>query len=151
MKRLTPNRIVFLIAAVLATLYGGSKGIYGRVTVDDPYIVDAGSYLTNDVAHVAIAARYPYVSPDTEILVYYRQCASTNAADWVRLEPHLTLAQHPYDYPLQNATNWSVLVAANFVPAPTIHTNGVWQMKGFIIPGTSPEKFAFPNTKEVLK
>lgn len=152
MKKITTNRVVFLLAAVLATMYGGSKGFYGRVNVNDPYIEDAGSYLTNDVAHVAVRAKYVYVPPETEVMVYAREVSSTNVADWVQLTPfHLTIADHPYDYALPNATNYNVLVAANFVPAPTVHTNGVWQMKGFIIPGTSPEKFAFPNTKEDLK
>ena len=69
----------------------------------------------------------------------------TNATDWVRLEPHLTFAQHPHDYALANATNYDVTVAANYVPEPTVHTNGVWRIKGFVIPGTG--KAAFPNTK----
>ena len=63
----------------------------------------------------------------------------------MRLSPHLTFADHPYDYSLPNATNYDVMVAADFTPAPTVHTNGVWQMKGFIIPGTG--KAAFPNTR----
>ena len=117
----------------------------GRVTVADPYIRDAGSYLTNDIVHVAIAKRTPLLPDDTEILVYARQVDLTNATDWVRLSPHLTFAGHPYDYALPNATNHDVMVAANFTPAPTVHTNGVWQMKGFIIPGTG--KSAFPNTR----
>ena len=124
----------------------------GTVTVSDPYIQNAGSYLTNDIVHVAISKRTQMLPDDTEILVYARQVDLTNATDWVRLEPHLTLAQHLlvegvyyHDYTLVNATNYNVLVAANFTPAPTVHTNGVWQMKGFIIPGTG--KSAFPNTR----
>ena len=75
---------------------------------------------------------------------------------WSELEPHLTLAQHLlvegvyyHDYTLVNATNHDVLVAAKFTPAPTVHTNGVWQMKGFTIPGTG--KSAFPNTRTIRK
>ena len=74
---------------------------------------------------------------------------TSSAADWVRLDPHLTFAQHPYDYSLANATNYDVVVAANFTPEPTIHTNGVWQARGFMIPGTG--KAAFPNTKVIKK
>ena len=130
-----------LALAVACTLFA-RKGV---VTVDDPYIRNAGSYLTNDVAHVAIAKRTPLLPDDTTILVYARQVDSTNATDWVRLTPHLTFADHPYDYSLPNATNYDVIVAADFTPAPTVHTNGVWQMKGFNIPGTG--KSAFPNTR----
>ena len=117
----------------------------GSVTVSDPYIQNDGSYLTNDVAHVAIAKRTPILPNDTEILVYARQVDSTNVMDWVRLSPHLTFADHPYDYSLPNATNYDVMVAADFTPAPTVLTNGVWQMKGFTFPGTG--KSAFPNTR----
>lgn len=121
----------------------------GSVTVSDPYIQNDGSYLTNDVAHVAIAKRTQLLPNVTEILVYARQVDSTNVTDWVRLTPHLTFADHPYDYSLPNATNYDVMVAADFTPAPTVHTNGVWQMKGFTIPGTG--KSAFPNTRTIRK
>lgn len=136
------------VAAVcaVAILYGGRKG---TVTVNDPYITNAGSYLTNDMVHVSIAKRTQLIPDSTEILVYARQVDQTNATDWVRLEPHLTFAQHPFDYALANATNYDVMVAANYVPEPTVHTNGVWQIKGFIIPGTG--KAAFPNTRTIKK
>ena len=141
--------VAVAVAAAVCILYGGRKG---TVTVSDPYIQNAGSYLTNDIAHVAISKRTQMLPDDTEILVYARQVDLTNATDWVRLEPHLTLAQHllvegvySWEYSLPNATNYNVLVAANFTPAPTVHTNGVWQMKGFTIPGTG--KAAFPNTR----
>ena len=117
----------------------------GTITVDDPYIRNDDSYLTNDLVHVSLAKRTPLLPDDTEILVYARQVDSTDVADWVRLEPHLNLADHPYDYALNNATNHDVVIAANYSPAPTVHTNGVWQMKGFYIPGTG--KAAFPNTR----
>ena len=150
-----PRAVAAVVAlAVAAILYGGGKG--GRVTVSDPYIQDAGSYLTNDIAHVAISKRSQMLPDDTEILVYARQLDQTNATDWVRLDPHLTLADHllvegvyHHDYALPNATNHDVMVAANFTPAPTVHTNGVWQIKGFLIPGTG--RAAFPNTKTIRK
>ena len=145
--------VAVAVAAAVCILYGGRKG---RVTVSDLYIQDAGSYLTNDSVHVSIAKRTQMLPDDTEILVYARQVDLTNATDWVRLEPHLTLAQHllvegvySWEYSLPNATNYNVLVAENFTPAPTVHTNGVWQMKGFTIPGTG--KSAFPNTRTIKK
>ena len=81
--------VAVAVAAAVCILYGGRKG---RVTVSDPYIQDAGSYLTNDIVHVSIAKRTQMLPDDTEILVYARQVDLTNATDWVRLEPHLTLA-----------------------------------------------------------
>ena len=140
-RRLRGAALAMFALAAACTIFARK----GSVTVSDPYIVNDGSYLTNDVAHVAIAKRTPLLPNDTEILVYARQVDSTNVTDWVRLSPHLTFADHPYDYSLPNATNYDVMVAADFTPAPTVHTNGVWQMKGFTIPGTG--KSAFPNTR----
>lgn len=147
----TPRSFRAMLAAfsTWAVLYGGSKPQQGRVTVDDPYIRDAGSYLTNDVAHVSIVKKTALLPDTTEILVYARELEQTNATDWVRLSPHLTFADHPYDYPLPNATNYNVLVAAQFTPAPTVHTNGVWSITGFIIPG-SGGKMGFKQTRTIL-
>lgn len=146
------TRTALAFLAAWSVLYGGSKGPQGRVTVDDPYVVDNGSWLSpsNNVAHVAIAKRSPLLPDNTAILVYARELAQTNAADWVRLTPHLTFADHPHDYLLPGiATNYNVLVAADFAPAPTVHTNGVWSINGFIIPG-SGGKMGFKQTKTIL-
>lgn len=137
-------RVVFLLAAAACVMLAGGKG--GSVAVHDDYIADAGSYLTNDVAHVALSKKTPNLPDSTEILVYARELSSTNAADWFRLAPHLTFADHPYDYSLPNATNYSVLVSSSFVPEPTVHTNGVWALRGFEIPG-HPGKYAFGNSR----
>ena len=144
--------VAMAVLAVSCTLLARK----GRVTVADPYVQDAGSLLTNDVAHVSIRKRVQMLPDDTEILVYARQVDLTNATDWVRLEPHLTLAQHllvegvySWEYALPNATNHDVMVAANFTPAPTVLTNGVWRIKGFLSPGTG--KAAFPNPRTIRK
>lgn len=143
-----PGRLAFVAALVAAVIYGGGKG---SITISDPYIQDDGSYLTNDVVHVSIAKRTALLPDDTEILVYFRDKDSTNAVDWVRLTPHLVFAAHPYDYQLPGAaTNYSVMVAANYTPAPVVHTNGVWSITGFVIPDSSG-KIGFKGTKTELK
>ena len=145
--RLPPStRVCLSLLAAWAVVYGGSKG--GRVTVSDPYIADAGSYLTNDVVHVSISKKTTMLPDTTEILVYARQLDSTNVLDWARLTPHLTYADHPHDYSLPNATNYNVMVAAQFSPAPTVHTNGVWSITGFVIPG-SGGRMTFKQTSVV--
>ncbi len=145
-KSSTWGRIAAVAIFALPAIYvGATKPVSGRVTVTDDYIQDAGSYLTNDVAHVAIAKRTNLLPDDTEILVYARELSQSNAVDWVRLEPHLTFRDHPYDYSLPNATNYNVMVAASYTPAPTVHTNGVWIIRGFVIPGGN--RMAFPNSK----
>lgn len=153
--RETPRsfRAAFALLTSWAILYGGSKpGPSGHVSIDDPYIRDVGSWLSpsNNVAHVAIAKRSPLLPDDTAILVYAREMALSNATDWVRITPHLTYADHPYDYQLPGiATNYNVMVAADFTPAPTVHTNGVWSINGFIIPG-SGGKMGFKQTTTIL-
>ena len=148
--RLPPSmRVCLSLLTAWAVVYGGSKAPQGRVIVDDPYIEDAGSYLTNDVAHVAIAKRSVMLPDNTAILVYARQLEQTNATDWVRLTPHLTYVDHPYDYSLPNATNYNVMVAAQFTPSPTVHTNGVWSITGFIIPN-SGGRMGFKQTRTIL-
>ena len=132
------------LVLTIAISYGGSKGNY--VVINDPYIQDAGSYVTNTYVHVEISKRTPLLPDDTEILVYAREASSTNAADWVRIEPHLVFSDHPFNYPFEDATNYNFMVAANYIPAPTIHTNGVWAIAGFVVPA-SGGKMAFKQTK----
>ena len=144
-RRLRGALGIFAALALACTIFGRK----GKLVCFDPYVQALGSYYTNDVVHIAIQKRTPLLPDDTSILVYARQVDSTNVTDWVRLSPHLTFADHPYDYALPNATNYDVMVAADFTPAPTVHTNGVWQIKGFTIPGTG--KAAFPNTKTIRK
>ena len=152
MTRPSDTPALLLPAAFALAMYchGARKG---RVTVDDPYIRDGGSWLSpsNGVAHVAIAKRSPLLPDDTAILVYAREVAQTNAADWVRLAPHLAYADHPHDYLLPGlATNYDVMVAADFTQAPTVHTNGVWSISGFIIPN-SGGKMGFKQTTTTLR
>lgn len=152
--REAPGGVRCALAAltVWAVAYGGSKGPSGRVTVDDPYIRDDGSWLSpsNNVAHVAIAKKSLLLPDNTAILVYARELALSNATDWVRITPHLTYADHPHDYQLPGiATNYNLFVAADFTPAPTVHTNGVWAINGFIIPG-SGGKMSFKSTLTIL-
>ena len=135
--------MIFLVAA--ATKWGGSKHISGKVSVMDDYITEGGSYITNNVVHVALKKKSNLLPDATEILVYARELSSTHSADWFRLSPFLTFGDHPHDYELENATNYNVVVAANYASPPSVHTNGVLIIKGFLIPGTS--KMAFPNSK----
>ena len=152
---------VLAVLAFAAIIVGGTKT--GSVKVDDPYIVDAGSFVTNDYVHIGVAARFDFIG-DTEILIWSREIASTNVEDWVQLvrieEGPYRLREFPLDIPFPGATNFNFLVASNYVPEPTVHTNGVWSIKGFVIPAgdgashlspPSPATFAFPNSKSILK
>lgn len=138
--------------ALVAIIVGGTK--LGTVSVSDPYIRDTGSFVTNDYVHVSIAKRFDFIPDSMEVLIYSRELDMTNATDWVKLvraeEGPFRLAEFPLDIPFPNATNYNFMVAANYIPEPTVHTNGVWSIKGFIVPA-SDGKMAFPNSKAILK
>ena len=136
---------VLAVLAAVAMIVGGTK-----VTVNDPYIRDVGSYATNDLLHVAVERKFDFIPMDTEVWIFSRLASSRNAADWTELLPRHTLADFPVDIFIANATNYTYCVAANYVPAPTVHTNGVWNIKGFVIPD-SGGRMAFPNTKTATR
>ena len=146
------------LLACAAIIVGGTKTT-GVVSVNDPYISDAGSYVTNDYVHVAISPRFDFIGHDTEIWIWSRELSQTNAEDWVKLvraeEGEYTLGEFPLDIAFPFATNYNFMVAANYIPTPTVHTNGVWSIKGFIVPASgnppSPATYGFPNTKTKLK
>lgn len=148
------------LLACAAAIVGGTKVQMGTVSVgNDPYITDAGSYVTNDYVHIAISPRFDFVGMDTEIWIYSRELSQTNAEDWIKLvrveEGEYTLGEFPMDIAFPHATNYNFLVAAKYIPTPTVHTNGVWSIKGFIVPSSgnppSPATYGFPNTKAILK
>ena len=138
-----------LALAAAATIMAQKRS---TITFDSAYIRDAGSYATNDVLHVA-ATNAPAAAmidlTTTPLLVYRRPADSTNAADWVELAPRRTFGDLPADWVSVNATNYNYLVFLDYVPPSPVHTNGVWQMRGFEVPGHA-DTFAFPNTKQEI-
>lgn len=125
MTKLT--RLVLLAVAVVATLYGGRKGTvsYPRTDPTTAYLINAGSYVTNDFVHISFTR---VIIPDSASLyIDRREVSSTNDADWVT---HLssTFGQFlvPQDVPCQNATNYDWLVYSDWTPGPSVQTNGVW-------------------------
>ena len=148
-KRIQRSNVVdaaiCLFFGSIAFYVGATKHVTGKVVVDAEYLADNGSYLTNDVCYIDFTLRSQAIPQTTEALAYYREVGSTNELDWVEFSPRLTVADYPYYYVLLDATNYNVAVFLNFIPEPTVHTNGVWTMRGFTIPGTG--KAAFPNSK----
>lgn len=122
-------RRVFLVAAAGAATFGGAKS--GRPTVSYPpteagiaYLVDGGSYITNDFVHIAFTRRI--VPDEAALVVERREFASTNAADWeVFLETTFAAFAVPTNLPCANATNWNWAVWADWTPPPAVQTNGV--------------------------
>jgi len=114
---------------------------------DTTYFYDGGCYATNDTVHAALSPRMPelYID-DCDVLAYMRERASTNAEDFVQL-PTYKFGEYPIDFTVNNATNYNYWFYLDYVPPSPVHTNGVWQMRGFLVPGET-ETFAFPNTKQ---
>lgn len=144
---------LFFLAAALS-FYAGSKPPQPtRPTFAfDSWLIDNGSFATN--GSVFIAARKAtliqeaYID-DMDVLVFAREMSSTNAADWVELLPRRTFGDLPAEYAHANATNYNYAVYLDYVPPSPVHTNGVWQMRGFEVPGI-PDTYAFPRTRQEL-
>lgn len=106
-----------------------------RITLDS-LIRDAGCYATNDVFHVAATNSPAYAALDfstSDVLVYARERASTNATDWAELLPRRTFAALPADYAIANATNYDYMVYLDYIPPSPVHTNGVFELRGFLM------------------
>lgn len=119
------SRVAAVLFAAGLALYAGAKHA-GRFTFDS-YLTDAGSYLTNDVAHVAARKTSPVIPDRTPVLVFARELAQTNAEDWAELAPRRTYADLPADWALPNATNHNVYVALDWRPAQPTETNYLFQ------------------------
>lgn len=127
-------RYVFLAGVVGATLYGGAKS--GRVSYPftDPetrYLVDAGSYVTNDCVHVSFT-RSPLVPAEADLVGYARPAGSTNDAAWVQmLDTTFAAFPVPSDIPYPGAQTNDFAFFTTWTPGPVVHTNGVavilWQ------------------------
>lgn len=106
----------------------------------DALLRDAGCYATNDVFHVAVENAPNYAALDfsaSPVLVYAREHGSS--ANWVELLPRRLFGALPADYAIQGATNYDYLVYLDYIPPSPVHTNGVFELHGFLIPGNGDE------------
>lgn len=119
-------------AIVSCVMYGGSKGFYTRpvsfprTDIEVAYLVDAGSYVTNDLVHVAFNS---YLIPSSaSIVLAYCPDGSTNEEDIVTAyEATLADFPNPLDFAFENAISNRWYCYTTWTPGPVIHTNGVWQ------------------------
>lgn len=146
-RRLGRQRFFAILAASAVATIIAQK--LSTITFDE-LLVDAGSYATNDVLHVAAekAPAAAFIDLDSApLLVYRREMDSTNAADWVECLPRRTFGDLPADWNVPDATNYNYMIYVDYVPPSPVHTNGVWEMRGFALPGHS-DTYAFPNTRQ---
>lgn len=137
---------VLVAAAIVATVSAQ------KPTIDiDRFVKDAGCYVTNDVVHIELtnAADYALFDfTDSWLLVFRREQGQTNATDWVECLPRRKYGDLPANWTVPNAANYKFLVALNYVPPSPVHTNGVFEMRGFKIIETGAELGAgFINSK----
>ena len=122
--------ILAAVAIVGAVMYGGSKGtrnvIFPRTDIEIAYLVDAGSYVTNDLVHVAFNS---YLIPSSApIILSYWPDGSTNEEDMVTaLAGTLADFPNPLDFAFENAISNRWYCYTTWTPGPAVHTNGVWQ------------------------
>lgn len=131
------NAVLVAPFVVGIILYGGSKGrvSYPYTDIEQRYLYDAGSYVTNGYVHVAFTALL--LPSDATIYVYSRPNNSTNDLDWTErmVAPLYELAGesnvYERDIYFEGAEDSEVQVFTDFTKGPTAHTNGVavvmWQ------------------------
>ena len=118
-------------------LYGGSKGTvsYPYTDVEQRYLYDAGSYVTNGYVHIAFTALL--LPPTATIYAYSRPHGSTNDLEWAERMiaglGEITKTGNVYerDVYFEGAEDSDVQVFTDYLTGPTVHTNGVavvmWQ------------------------
>lgn len=119
-------------AIVCGVMYGGSKGTYTRsvsfprTDIEQAYLTDTGSYVTNDLVHVSFNTFL--VPQDAWIVLDYWPDGSTNETDIVTAYT-ATLAEfpQPLDFPFENAISNRWYCYTTWTPGPAVQTNGVWQ------------------------
>ena len=133
------RRGVFAALAILAAICSivAQKPSPDTPTITvDALLRDVGCYATNNVFHAAVTNAPSYAGvdfSDCDLMVYARERASTNAASWFELTPRKKFSQQPADYAIENATNFNYMVYLNYVPPVPVHTNGVFELYGFVI------------------
>lgn len=111
-------------------IYGSTKArvTYPRTEAGRAYLVDRGSYVTNDFVHLDFERRI--VPDDAALVIERRGAASTNDTDWAEfLRTTFAAFAVPADLPCADATNWTWIVYADWAPGPSVHTNGILETK----------------------
>lgn len=129
------SKVRGLLAAAgiaVCVAYGGGKGVYTRsvmfprTDIEQAYLADAGSYVSNDVVHVAFAS---FIVPqDAPVFLDYWPDGSTNEAD-IATAYAAVLAEfpNPLDLHFENALSNRWYFYTTWTPGPAVQTNGVWQ------------------------
>lgn len=131
---------VFALFALVATICA-QKIVTAQIEFDN-YLVDVGSFATNDTVHVAATRTTTLVPLNSPVMVHTRYWGLTNATDWVERFPtgtseRLTIADLPADYYVPNASSNHVLVTVDYVPPSIVFTNLVLTVGGKLALGAT--------------
>ena len=155
------RRGVFAALAILAAICSivAQKPSPDTPTITvDALLRDVGCYATNNVFHAAVTNAPSYAGvdfSDCDLMVYARERASSDAASWFELTPRKKFSQQPADYAIENATNYNYMVYLDYVPPSPVHTNGVFELYGFVIGNEAqgePDQLAagFINSRAII-
>ena len=126
--QLKKARKIFFFAVAGLALYAGAKrsGIVTYPAVGDvSYLIDRGSFVTNDFVHVDFST--VVIPSSANLYIYYRALASTNVTDWTEyLATTIGEFDPPQDIVYPAATNFNWMVFSDWTPGPAVETNGVW-------------------------
>lgn len=120
-------RKIFFFAVTGLTLYAGAKWMptvtYPAVG-DVNYLIDRGSYVTNDYVHIDFST---VVIPTNANLYIFRKALDIAEAQWVEhLETTIGEFNPPQDIYFPTASNYNWMVFSDWTPGPAVETNGVW-------------------------
>lgn len=124
------NVVVMTALACLALVVGGSKNMrsvnFPRTDMEAAYLIDNGSYVSNDWVHVNFTTfMIPQSAP---IVLAYWPDGSTNEDEFVEfLTSPLSDWPRPLDFEFENAISNRWYCYTTWTPGPAVHTNGVFQ------------------------
>lgn len=122
------------VFALIAAIVGGTKPSirpvnFPRTDIEQPYLIDTGSYVSNNVVHVDFTT---FLIPNTApVVLAYWPNESTNEAEMVEyINQPLSAWPRPLDFEIENAISNRWYCYTTWTPGPVVHTNGVWQQTG---------------------
>lgn len=122
-----------LACTILAQKEDGSIGkiSYPFTDIEQRYIYDNGSFVSNNTVHVAFT--YQVAPASADFLLYAWPRTSTNEDDMVLVyAATLGTVPQPYEFQFENAISNRWVGITTWTPGPAVHTNGVavinWQM-----------------------
>ena len=154
-SRSRPSAVgVFLIGAVLGALYGGGKPAphlwrFNYVKTGDYGVYDQGSYCTND--EIRAVWRYDIPVAAYTLRAAYQDQTITNAvgecidAFHALTDVPVSDGAHTWRVAGVNAENLLVVLYADYVAPPVVHTNGVYHLGGVMRAIESDAKYVTPG------